>query len=266
MLEDFVSLKAGDVVVQNAANSMVGQSVIQLCKLKGVKTINLVRSRPDLGATVDYLKSIGGDVVVPEECVLSHCFAFLGIKHNALGSTTVLMPCTSSPPRRYVAEVGVSKAFGGLGDAKLGLNAVGGSSALSVTRALGANAKLVTYGSMCPPPSPPSKVLFKSCSCHMQVLLAACVPMLSGRSRKGSEVPAGALIFKNISSHGFWMTRWVEESSVADRVKMLTHLEGLVRDGKLKLLLERASFDDWNSALNKNWETYRDRKVVMLMK
>jgi hypothetical protein len=100
----------------------------------------------------------------------------------------------------------------------------------------------------------------------MQVLLAACVPMLSGRSRKGSEVPAGALIFKNISSHGFWMTRWVEESSVADRVKMLTHLEGLVRDGKLKLLLERASFDDWNSALNKNWETYRDRKVVMLMK
>ena len=67
MLEDFVALKAGDVVVQNAANSMVGQTVIQLCKLKGVKTINLVRARPDLGATVDYLKSIGGDVVVPEE-------------------------------------------------------------------------------------------------------------------------------------------------------------------------------------------------------
>lgn len=74
MLEDFVSLKAGDVVVQNAANSMVGQAVIQLCKLKGVKTINLLRSRPDLGATVDYLKSIGGDVVVPEECVYSNAF------------------------------------------------------------------------------------------------------------------------------------------------------------------------------------------------
>ncbi len=53
-----------------------------------------------------------------------------------------------SLPIRYVAEVGVSKAFGGLGDAKLGLNAVGGSSALSVARALGSNAKLVTYGSM----------------------------------------------------------------------------------------------------------------------
>ena len=48
--------------------------------------------------------------------------------------------------------MGVGKAFGGLGDAKLGLNAVGGSSALSVARALGANAKLVTYGSMYIPP------------------------------------------------------------------------------------------------------------------
>ena len=76
MLEDFVALKAGDVVVQNAANSMVGQTVIQLCKLKGVKTINLVRARPDLGATVDYLKSIGGDVVVPEECVLHQLLRF----------------------------------------------------------------------------------------------------------------------------------------------------------------------------------------------
>jgi trans-2-enoyl-CoA reductase len=151
MLEDFVSLKAGDVVVQNAANSMVGQTVIQLCKLKGVKTINLVRARPDLGATVDYLKSIGGDVVVPEECVFS---SFAAQEQNKPLNCT---PSNQQQPRahhtslplRYVAEVGVTKAFGGLGDAKLGLNAVGGSSALSVTRALGANAKLVTYGSMC---------------------------------------------------------------------------------------------------------------------
>jgi hypothetical protein len=62
----------------------------------------------------------------------------------------------SPPPTRYVAEVGVNKAFGGLGDAKLGLNAVGGSSALSVARALGSNAKLVTYGSMCAPPPCPA--------------------------------------------------------------------------------------------------------------
>lgn len=176
-------------------------------------------------------------------------------------------------PNRYVAEVGVSKAFGGLGDAKLGLNAVGGSAALSVTRALGANAKLVTYGSMfvLPPSFLPRLLSERSSASYNRTSRAhfAAAPALTPlvpRSRKGSEVPAGSLIFKNISSHGFWMTRWVEQSSVADRVKMLTHLEGLVRDGKLKLLLERASFDEWNSALHKNWESYRDRKVVMLMK
>ena len=45
MLEDFVTLKAGDVIVQNGANSAVGQSVIQLAKARGVKTINIIRDR-----------------------------------------------------------------------------------------------------------------------------------------------------------------------------------------------------------------------------
>jgi trans-2-enoyl-CoA reductase len=160
MLEDFVSLKAGDVVVQNGANSMVGQSVIQLCKLKGVKTINLIRNRPDLGATVDYLKSIGGDVVVADECV---CVSFdaIFISQPLLSSPT-LPPHTLPLLSRYVADVGVTKAFGGLGDAKLGLNAVGGSSAVSVARALGPNAKLVTYGSMYNDPRLPLLVLLIS--------------------------------------------------------------------------------------------------------
>ena len=43
MLEDFVKLKQGDVVIQNGANSAVGQAVIQLAKVKGVKTINIIR-------------------------------------------------------------------------------------------------------------------------------------------------------------------------------------------------------------------------------
>lgn len=45
MLREFVTLKAGDVIVQNAANSTVGQAVIQLAKAKGVKTINVIRDR-----------------------------------------------------------------------------------------------------------------------------------------------------------------------------------------------------------------------------
>ena len=45
MLEDFVDLQPGDVVVQNAANSAVGQYVVQLARDKGLHTVNVVRPR-----------------------------------------------------------------------------------------------------------------------------------------------------------------------------------------------------------------------------
>jgi mitochondrial enoyl-[acyl-carrier protein] reductase / trans-2-enoyl-CoA reductase len=44
LLHDFTKLKRGDVIIQNAANSMVGQAVIQLAREMGVITINVVRS------------------------------------------------------------------------------------------------------------------------------------------------------------------------------------------------------------------------------
>lgn len=59
LLEDFVSLKAGDWIVQNAANSGVGRSVIAFAKQKGIRSINIVR-RPEL---IQDLKQIGADVV-----------------------------------------------------------------------------------------------------------------------------------------------------------------------------------------------------------
>jgi mitochondrial enoyl-[acyl-carrier protein] reductase / trans-2-enoyl-CoA reductase len=44
LLKDFVPLKAGDYIIQNAANSAVGMSVIQLAREAGIKTINVIRS------------------------------------------------------------------------------------------------------------------------------------------------------------------------------------------------------------------------------
>src|SRR6266478_9663283 len=60
LLEEFVSLKPGDWIVQNASNSGVGRSVIAFAKQKGVRTINIVR-RPQL---IQELKDIGADVVL----------------------------------------------------------------------------------------------------------------------------------------------------------------------------------------------------------
>src|SRR5882762_1177421 len=60
LLEEFVALKPGDWIVQNAANSGVGRAVIAFAKQKGIRTINIVR-RSEL---VQELKKIGADVVL----------------------------------------------------------------------------------------------------------------------------------------------------------------------------------------------------------
>jgi NADPH:quinone reductase-like Zn-dependent oxidoreductase len=60
LLEEFVPLKPGDWIVQNAANSGVGRAVIVFAKQKGLRTINIVR-RSEL---IDELKEIGADIVL----------------------------------------------------------------------------------------------------------------------------------------------------------------------------------------------------------
>jgi len=69
LLEDFEQLKEGDVIVQNGANSMVGTAIIQLAKLRGVKTINILRNRADFTEVHDRLKALGGFIVVSEDYI-----------------------------------------------------------------------------------------------------------------------------------------------------------------------------------------------------
>lgn len=40
---DFASLQPGDWVIQNSANSGVGSYAVQLARLRGYKTVNIVR-------------------------------------------------------------------------------------------------------------------------------------------------------------------------------------------------------------------------------
>ena len=63
LLDEAPDLKRGDWVVQNAANSGVGRSVIPIAKARGLKTINVVR-RPEL---IQELEATGGDLVVVDE-------------------------------------------------------------------------------------------------------------------------------------------------------------------------------------------------------
>ncbi|PAU64103.1 alcohol dehydrogenase [Pseudomonas sp. PIC25] len=60
MLREFVDLQPGDWVIQNVANSGVGSYLIQLAKLRGLKTVNVVRRE----SAVAGVQAEGGDVVL----------------------------------------------------------------------------------------------------------------------------------------------------------------------------------------------------------
>ena len=120
MLEDFVDLKPGDVIIQNGANSMVGMAVIQMARERGLKTINVVRSaRPEIDTTLRLLSNLGGDINIPDDYLHSHAF------HEILADL---------PP------------------VKLGLNCVGGHGATDIARCLAKGGTMVTYGGMAKKP------------------------------------------------------------------------------------------------------------------
>jgi NADPH:quinone reductase-like Zn-dependent oxidoreductase len=60
LLSRYVSLMPGDWIGQTAANSAMGEYVIKLAKLAGVKTLNVVRRKE----AAEQVRRFGGDVVV----------------------------------------------------------------------------------------------------------------------------------------------------------------------------------------------------------
>ena len=60
LLKQFVDLQPGEWVIQNAANSGVGEYLVQLAKMRGLKTVNIVRRESAVAA----VKALGGDVVL----------------------------------------------------------------------------------------------------------------------------------------------------------------------------------------------------------
>jgi len=110
MLTQFRQLPENSWVIQNAANSGVGTCAIQIAKLLGLRTINLVR-REEL---VPELTALGADLVLLD---------------NADSIAHIKEVTKDEPPL-------------------LALNAVGGDSALRLMDALGERGTHVTYGAM----------------------------------------------------------------------------------------------------------------------
>lgn len=63
-------------------------------------------------------------------------------------------------------------------------------------------------------------------------------------ARAPLSLPASMLIFKNISFHGFWMSRWTDEHPAEERYEMFKDLVDLMDKGQLKET--RWTRVDWN--------------------
>ena len=137
MLKNFSDMQPGDWFIQNGANSGVGRAAIQLGKLWGYKSINVVRDRGEgLDALKSELKALGADVVITDT------------------------ELASSEMKDKVAEW----TNGGREKIKLGLNCVGGKPVGAMAKQLSFEAHLVTYGAMSKQPVtlPTGLLIFKN--------------------------------------------------------------------------------------------------------
>jgi len=134
MLADYKKLKQGDTVIQNGATSAVGRLVIQLCKHRGINTVNVVRNRSNIEHVKKDLMDLGATAVVTEE------------------------------------EMATSEIFksGSIKEPKLALNCVGGTSASQLLKRLTPKGVMVTYGAMARKPVTinATQLIFKNISCQ----------------------------------------------------------------------------------------------------
>ena len=107
LLHDYVDLQKGDWLIQNAANSAAGRDVIKIAHELGYKTVNVVR-RAEL---VDELRAEGGDVVLVdgdslrEEVKSATGGASIRLGLNSVGGDSALRLANCLAAWRYAGEL-----------------------------------------------------------------------------------------------------------------------------------------------------------------
>lgn len=134
------SAEGGAWFIQNGANSGVGRAAIQLGKLWGLRSINVIREREGDADATNALKQELLD----------------------LGATVVVTEAEFSD-RSFNTRVKEEFTRMGRDPVMLGLNCVGGKSATNIAKLLGESGTLVTYGAMSKQPVmlPTGLLIFK---------------------------------------------------------------------------------------------------------
>jgi len=168
LLHDYVDLQKGDWLIQNASNSAAGRDVIQIAHELGYKTVNVVRR----AEVVDELRAERGDIVLVDGDNLRE---------------------------------EVKSATGGA-SIRLGLNSVGGDSALRLANCLAPGGTLVSFGAM---------------------------------SLQPLKIPTGLLIFKDLRFRGIWINKWYDNATSSERMETFRPLFDMAKRGLLKTKVEK---------------------------
>jgi len=192
LLHDYVDLARGDWLIQNAANSAAGRAVIQIAHELGFKTVSVVR-RAEL---IDELRAEGGDVVLVDG-------------------------------EKLRDEVKTATSGAAI---HLGLNSVGGDSALRLANCLAFGGTLVSFGAM---------------------------------SLQPLKIPTGLLIFKDLRFRGIWINKWYDDATVQERMEAFKPLFEMARRGLLKTKIEKIyPIDEAKAAVAHAMQSKRSGKIV----
>jgi len=192
LMHDYVDLQKGDWLIQNAANSAAGRDVIQIAHELGYKTVNVVR-RAEL---IDELRAEGGDVVLVDGDKLRE----------------EVKSATDGAPIR------------------LGLNSVGGDSALRLANCLAFGGTLVSFGAM---------------------------------SLQPLKIPTGLLIFKDLRFRGIWINKWYDNATPSERMETFRPIFDMAKRGLLKTKVEKAyPLSEIKAAVARAAEGKRSGKII----
>jgi trans-2-enoyl-CoA reductase len=193
LLHDYAHLQKGDWLIQNAANSAAGRDVIQIAHELGYKTVNVVR-RPDL---LDELHRAGGDVVLVDGENLRE-----EVRNSTSGASI-----------------------------RLGLNSVGGDSALRLANCLAPGGTLVSFGAM---------------------------------SLQPLKIPTGLLIFKDLRFRGIWINKWYDSATPAERMEAFRPIFEMAKRGLLRTKVEKAyPLTEVKAAVAHAAEGKRSGKIIL---
>ncbi len=87
--------------------------------------------------------------------------------------------------------------------------------------------------------------------------------LFAGMSRKPLTLSTSKMIFNDLNVRGFWLSRWVQENSVARREEMLSELAQMFVAGQLKSNVEIFAFEEFAQAYQRSQQGFRNKKVLI---